>query len=545
MSRAAILLLALALGLALPSCDGSADAPPAEDAGLYTCGMHPEVIEEGPGSCPICGMDLTPLRRVDPAAAEDHSGHDHAADTLYTCGMHPEVIEDGPGSCPICGMDLTPIRRPSAEPAAVAPSGEKKIKYWVAPMDPTYIADQPGKSPMGMDLVPVYEEDAPKASGDAVLIDPTVVQNMGVRLSKAKIGPIFRHVRTLGEIEVAEDEVSVVNLRYSGWIEKIRVDETGAEVKKGQTLFEIYSPEVVAAQDELLLALRNEGPEGPRVKAAKTRLRNWDVPTFVVNGAIKDGEARRTIPVIAPRAGFVLHKNVVEGARVNAGKDLYRIGNLRSIWVRTEVYEHDAVWVKKGQKAWMELSFAGGRQVVGEVSYVYPTMNTKSRTLTVRLEFPNPGLELKPGMFATVLIETRRKDDALIVPTEAILHSGARQVVFVSTGIGRFEPRDIDTGVVGDRHLTEVVGGLTAGEDIVVSGQFLLDSESQLQEAINKLLAARLQKAAPPDDTPKAPAAERWTCPMHPEIQTDAEGTCPICGMDLVPMESLHSGHGH
>ena len=480
-------------------------------------------------------------------AGSEHAEHGAEDAGLYTCGMHPAVVQEGPGTCPICGMFLTPMHRPEAS------TGERKIIHWVAPMDPLYISDSPGKSPMGMDLVPVYEDAAPAGSSNVVVIDPSVVQNMGVRLSTAKIGPIFRHVRTLGEIEVAEDEVSVVNLRYSGWIERIRVDETGAEVKKGQTLFEIYSPEVVAAQDELLLALRTEGPDGPRVRATKNRLRNWDVPSSVVDAAIKTGESRRTIPVIAPRAGFVLHKAVVEGARINAGQDLYRIGNLQSIWVRTEVYEHDAAWVRKGQKAWMELAFAAGRQIVGEVSYVYPTLNTKSRTLTVRLEFPNPGLELKPGMFATVLIETRRKDDALIVPTEAIIHSGERQLVFVSKAIGRYEPRDIDTGVVGDRHLTEVISGLTAGDQIVVSGQFLLDSESQLQEAINKLLAARLQKGAPPAATTlEAPLAERYTCPMHPEIQTDVAGSCPICGMDLVPMESPpegaapvdHSGHG-
>jgi len=450
----------------------------------------------------LLALALVACPSAPPTPDEPADPHDHAQ--LYTCGMHPEVIQEGPGSCPICGMDLTPLRRVEAAGETSQPD-----------------ASQPHASP-------------PAPTAAPVVIDPSVVQNMGVRLSKVKVGPIFRHVRTLGEIEVAEDEISVVNLRYSGWIERIRVDETGAEVKRGQTLFDIYSPEVVAAQDELLLALRTEGPDGPRVKATKTRLRNWNVPNSVIQRAIDSGEARRSIPVIAPRSGFVLHKNVVEGARINAGQDLYRIGNLQSIWVRTEVYEHDAAWVKVGQKAWMELSFAGGRQVVGEVSYVYPTLNTKSRTLTVRLEFPNPGLELKPGMFATVLIETRRKDDALIVPTEAILHSGERQLVFVAKGIGRYEPRDIDTGVVGDRHLTEVVGGLTAGEDVVVSGQFLLDSESQLQEAINKMLAARLQTGAPAAEASQ-PAVDQWTCPMHPEIHSDAEGTCPICGMDLVP----------
>ncbi|MCO4770648.1 MAG: efflux RND transporter periplasmic adaptor subunit [Deltaproteobacteria bacterium] len=421
-----------------------------------------------------------------------------AKDTqLYTCGMHPEVINEGPGQCPICGMDLTPLR---TKPGA-------------------------GKS----------------TKRSMVTIDPVVVQNMGVRLTEVKRGPVFRHVRTLGEIEVAEDEVSVVNLRYSGWVETIRVDETGSEVKRGQTLFGIYSPEVVTAQEELLLALRTEGPDGPRVRGARARLQNWNIPRSVIAAVEKDGVARRTVPVLAPRSGYVLHKNVVEGARINAGTDLYRIGSLQSIWVRTEVYEHDAAWVRAGQKAWMELSFAAGRQIVGEVDYVYPTLNARSRTLTVRLEFPNPGLELKPGMFATVLIETRKKEDALFIPTEAIIHSGERQLVFVARGIGKYEPRDIDTGVVGDRHITEVLSGLRQGERVVLSGQFLLDSESQLQEAINKLLEARLHGGSPAAD-PHAGhdhGAEdaMHTCPMHPEIEQMGPGSCPICGMDLVPME--------
>lgn len=493
-----------------------------------------------------------------PASAEDGDS------TLYTCGMHPEVVQDHPGNCPICGMNLTPMHRAeetgSASSSSAAPSGERKIKYWVAPMDPTYIADKPGKSPMGMDLVPVYEDQAPApGSGKAVVVDPLVVQNMGVRVAPAKVGPIFRHVRTLGEIEVAEDEVSVVNLRYSGWIERIRVDETGVEVKQGQTLFEVYSPELVAAQDELLLAVRTEGPDGPRARSARTRLRNWDVPASVVDSVVAADASRRTVPVLAPRTGYVLHKAVVEGARIMAGQDLYRIGNLKTIWVRAEVYEHDAPWVKQGQKAWMELPFAAGAQVIGEVSYVYPTLNKRSRTLEVRLEFPNPGLDLKPGMFATVRIETRRKDDALIIPTEAILHSGERQLVFVSPTLGRYEPRDIDTGLVGDRHLTEVLSGLDEGDEVVLSGQFLLDSESQLQEAINKLLAARLQ-AGGGGEAESARSAEQaadWSCPMHPEIVQDHAGTCPICGMDLVPVEPQrpmdmpgmsagdHAGHGH
>jgi Cu(I)/Ag(I) efflux system membrane fusion protein/cobalt-zinc-cadmium efflux system membrane fusion protein len=447
---------------------------------------------------------------------------------LYTCGMHPEVIHDGPGSCPICGMNLTPVRRGPAS------DRERTISHWAAPMDPTYISDGPGKSPMGMDLIPVYEEA--DRHGLTVTINPVVVQNMGIRVAPAHIGPIFRHVRSIGEIEVAEDEISVVNLRYSGWIETIHVDETGTEVRKGQALFDIYSPELVSAQEEFLLALRTDGADGARARSARTRLRNWEVPNSTIDRLAERMETSRTITVRAPRAGFVLHKNVVEGARVNAGSDLYRIGNLQNIWVRAEVYEADAPWVRVGQKAAMELSFQAGAPLIGTVSYVYPTLNPRSRTLTVRLEFPNPGLALKPGMFATIRIETRRKDDALVIPTEAILHSGERQIVFVADSIGRYSPRDIDTGLVGDRQLTEVVGGLEAGEMVVVSGQFLLDSESQLQEAINKLLEARLQIDPHPDAGPVPGEGEvhTFSCPMHPEIVQDEFGTCPICGMDLI-----------
>ena len=189
----------------------------------------------------------------------------------------------------------------------------------------------------------------------------------------------------------------------------------------------------------------------------------------------------------------MLHKNVVDGARVAAGQDLYRIGNLKTIWVSAEVYEFDAPWVEVGQKATMELSFQAGRRWEGRVAYIYPTLSPRSRTLRVRLEFHNPGINLKPGMFATVRVEAQRKDDVLRVPTEAILHSGERRIVFVSPSLGRYEPREVVTGLTGDNRLTEVLEGLEEGDAAVVSGQFLLDSESQLQEAVQKLLDARLQ----------------------------------------------------
>jgi Cu(I)/Ag(I) efflux system membrane fusion protein/cobalt-zinc-cadmium efflux system membrane fusion protein len=390
-------------------------------------------------------------------------------------------------------MELTPVGGGGSPAAVSGPEGasaEPKIAYWVAPMDPTYISDEPGKSPMGMDLVPVYEDAAPGHSAPGgVSIDPRVVQNMGVRIVPARRQTVFRHVRSIGEVEVGEDQISAVNLRFSGWVERIRVDRTGDPVEKGQALFEVYSPELVAAQQEYLLALRTQGPGSALARSARRKLELWDVAEAEVQEIARTGEVRRALAIRSPRTGFVLDKNIVEGARAKAGDDLYRIADLSRIWVTAEVYEFDAPWVAVGQPAQMEISFEEGRVLEGKVAYIYPTLNPVSRTLTVRLEFENPEMRLKPGMFATVYIQHRRRDDALAVPTEAIIDSGRRKIVFVSIGDGRFEPREIGTGLTGDRHLTEVLSGLQEGEQVVVSGQFLLDSESQLQEAIGKMAA--------------------------------------------------------
>jgi len=258
-----------------------------------------------------------------------------------------------------------PERAPTAAETPSGPessSGERKIKYWVAPMDPTYISDKPGKSPMGMDLVPVYEGEAPGASAPgAVTIDPAVVQNMGVRVEPARRQSVFRHVRSIGEIEVGEDQISVVNLRFSGWVERIHVDRTGDPVEQGQPLFEIYSPDLVAAQEEYLLALRTQGANSELARSARRKFDLWDIAAEEIAGIAESSKVRRTLAIRSPRTGFVLDKNVVEGARVMAGQDLYRIGDLRHIWVTAEIYEFDAPWVEVGQPAQMELSYEEGK----------------------------------------------------------------------------------------------------------------------------------------------------------------------------------------
>ena len=437
--------------------------------------------------------------------AHDHgqpSGVAHAQEKggkqLYTCGMHPNVIQEGPGTCPICGMDLTPMKKGSGGGAGGGGGG----------------ADAEG----------------------TVTVDPVMVQNMGVRVAQVKEGSLSRRVRTIGEVVVAEDLVSVVNLKYSGWIEKLYMDQTGGKVRKGQRLFSVYSPELVSAQEEYLLAMRTRGgKESPLARSARARLSFWDLGASTLKRLEKRGKAMRTLTITAPRSGYVLHKNVVVGAKVNAGQDLFRIGKLDAIWVHAQVYEWDAPWIRLGQAASMELSFEKGRQYKGKVSYIYPTLSRKTRTLTVRLEFVNPQLQLKPGMFTTVWIETRHKTGVITIPTEAIIHSGERNIVFVAQKeIGKYAPRQVVTGLSGDGHITEIISGLKAGETVVVSGQFLLDSESQLQEALQKLLAARLQVKGGEEGSEAAAPTEVWTCPMHPTIAEASAGECPICGMDLV-----------
>jgi Cu(I)/Ag(I) efflux system membrane fusion protein/cobalt-zinc-cadmium efflux system membrane fusion protein len=396
--------------------------------------------------------------------------------------MHPEVVSDEPGACPICGMDLN--RR-------TASAGDHAT---------------------------------------AVTVDSVVVQTIGVRTARAERGPIARQVRTLGSVEVAEDQLSVVNLRYSGWVERIYVDETGTRVRRGQPLFDIYSPELVSAQEEYVTATRNAGPASPLAKSARTRLELWGMSPRQIERALATG-ATRTIAVVAPATGYVLAKSVVQGARVQAGTDLYRIGNLATIWIKADVYEMDAPWMKVGARATMELSFQQGRTYDGAVAYVYPTLDTDTRTLRVRLEFKNPDLLLKPGMFATVRIETEPRE-ALRIPSEAIIRSGNRQIVFTVAGPGRYEPREVTTGLTGEGRLTEVLGGVAEGEEVVTSGQFLLDSESQLHEAVQKMVGQRRQ--AQSGHAAETGGEGRWTCGMHPQIAEDSPGRCPLCGMDLV-----------
>lgn len=396
------------------------------------------------------------------------------------------------------------VEQPPSEPLSpgsegVVPPDKKKgkILYWRAPMNPTEIYDKPGKSAMGMDLVPVYEDEM--GSQEAVKINPVVQQNMGIRLAEVTKGPLTHTIRTYGHITPDETLTAQINLKTSGWIEKLFVDFTGKYVEKGEPLFEIYSPDLVAAQEEYLVAhrtLKRMPADAGKdlVMSSRMRLAYFDVPESEIKALEKSGKVNKTVMIRSPLSGFVIERKAEEGSYIKSGTTIFRIADLTRVWVDTHIYEYQLSWVKKGQLAEMTLPYLPGRVFEGRVAYVYPYLQAKTRDLIIRLEFRNPEMALKPEMYADVFIKAALKGEGLMVPSEAVIRSGRRNVVFVSMGEGKFEPRDVVLGPLLAHGQVQVLGGLTSGESVVVSGQFLLDSESSLKEAVRKMLDARLLK---------------------------------------------------
>jgi membrane fusion protein, copper/silver efflux system len=433
--------------------------------------------------------------------------------------------------------------QPAAEQSAPTAKGERKVKYYKSTMLLGEISQTARKDSMGMDMVPVYEGED---EGSAIKIDPVTVQNMGLRTGVVTKGPLRRAIRTVGVIDYNETALSEVTTKYQGWIEKLYVDATGKQVHKGEPLFDIYSPELFTAQNDFLLA-RNSG--AALRDAARTKLRFWDISEEQIAELERTGQPKKTLQILAPQDGIVVEKMAVQGQMVEAGMKLYRVADLSTVWVQSQVYEQDLAFVQLGQEALVNLSYLPDRQFRGRVTYIYPTVDEKTRTARVRMEFHNPGFFLKPGMFATLRIESELMPEALLVPDTAVLRSGEKNTVFVALEGGKFEPRTVTLGPRSESNAYQVLNGLSEGERVVTSGQFMLDSESQLREAIQKMLqpvsntapvADHSAHTAPPA-TP-APADERtvFVCPMpeHVAITYAAPGKCPICGMGLVPVKS-------
>lgn len=426
----------------------------------------------------------------------------------------PLLLEKIAGSTPdTSAATLAPPSGAGSADVNTEPGDGKKIKYWVAPMDPAYIRNEPGKSPMGMDLVPVYEEaGGEKEPTSTIRIDPVTVQNMGVRTIYVHRRPIIKTIRTFGAVTYDERRIHTVNTKFSGWIEKLYVTFKGQKVIKGQKLFDIYSPELVIAQEEYLLALRqyerlSKSPY-PLIRenafrlmeAARTRLTYWDMTRAQIKTLEKNGKAGKLTTIYAPASGVVMKKEAFEGHFVKAGQHQFEIADLSRVWVDVDVYEYELPWIKNGMPASMDLSYIPGEQFKGNVLFVYPYLSKKTRTARLRLEFPNPGYRLKPEMYANIQLESRLSGSHLVIPQEAVIDSGVRKIVFVAKGKGRFEPRQVKVGLEVNENEFQILDGIEENEEVVTSAQFMLDSESRLREAIQKMLDIRTASAETDDD---------------------------------------------
>lgn len=446
-------------------------------------------------------------------------------------------------------------------PDSPAPTAttERTVLYWQAPMNPAEIYDSPGKSAMGMDLVPVYAEDQPVASDSNISIDPSTIQNMGVRTQLVEQRDFSRQIRTVGELNYDEERLYIVNSKVSGWIEKLYVSYVGEEVRAGAPLMDIYSPELVSTQEEFLLAVRNAKLVSPNaspsvradaerlVSAARTRLEYWDIPESEIEALATSGEVRKTIRIDAPATGIVTERNTIEGAYIRSGVDLFKIADLRTVWVHASFFDNEVPWISVGQEVEMTLSYLPGKTYAGTVDFIYPYLREKARDVHVRLVFSNSAsYELKPGMYANIILEGQGIKDAVVVPTEALIRSGSRTMAFVALGEGRFEPREVETGEIGgdNNGETRILSGLSEGESVVVSAQFLLDSESRLQEAIRKMLASGGEPA--PMEMEAHDHEAGMEMPAEPEMPEGHEmSPGEVMPVTKMPADSAATGHDH
>jgi Cu(I)/Ag(I) efflux system membrane fusion protein len=400
-------------------------------------------------------------------------------DQLWTCSMHPQVIQKEPGVCPICHMALEPLKQ---GPGATHTSG-------------------------------------------AVQIDPAVVQNMGVRTAKVQMGPLYREIRAAGFLKEAEPNVHEVNLRVYGWIEKLHADTEGMYIAPGDPLFEFYSPEIHQAIGELISLKSREGHGQALANVSAKRLELWGLTPRQIADYAARSEAPRTVTIFSRAEGHLLEKMVSEGAGVEAGATLFKIVDHDLLWMDFALFEMDLPFIALGQTATATVEAAPGEPVTGVIDFIYPHVDPQTRTTAARLAIQNPGMRLRPGMYATASLDVILGDDTLMAPREAIINTGARQIAFIDAGEGHFQLKEIQLGHQGSDGYVQILAGLSEGDLVVTSGQFLLDTESRLREAVQKFLrkgnATPMmdERAAPPleDEAPAATESSPETDALYAE----------------------------
>jgi Cu(I)/Ag(I) efflux system membrane fusion protein len=427
---------------------------------------------------------------------------------FYRNPMNPDVTSPVPAKDAM-GMDYVPVYAESDKLKT------RKILFYRSSMNPSVTSPTPAKDAMGMDYVPVYEENDgnAKAPAGTVKIDGTTVQNIGVRTAKAIQTTLSHTVRAVGRVAYDEERMVHLHPKTEGWIEKLHVDKTGQWVKKNTDLLSIYSPQLVASQQEYILALNNQkalknspiedirrGAE-QLVKSSRERLKLLDVPTHQLQALERSQKIKKSLHIHAPAAGIVMKIGAREGQFVTPTTEIYMIADLRKVWVYADIYEYELPWVKEGDPVEMQLAGIPGKTFNGHLAYIYPYAEAKTRTIKVRLVFDNPELLLKPEMFAEVTIFAGKQVNAVVIPSEAVIRSGPRNQVFVVRAPGKFEPRLVTLGLESNGKVA-VLEGVKAGEEVVTSAQFLIDSESKLREATAKMLQAMDDRASQTDNPP-------------------------------------------
>jgi membrane fusion protein, copper/silver efflux system len=449
------------------------------------------------------------------AARRGGDSHAHGAAEAkeqWFCPMHPSIVQDHPGDCPICGMKLVKVTsaaiavaQQKEKEASTQASGSDKKEQWQCPMHPSVVEDHPGDCPIcGMRLVKVEGAQVPLAeAADAptpeglvtVTIDAGRQQLIGLKIAHVERGPVGGSWRTSGRVAFDETRIHHVNVKFSGFMEHVHANFIGRAVRKGEPLFSIYSPELFAAQEEFLLALRTRRtlaaaggltPDGDAlVAAARRKLELWDVPRSEIDRIERSGEPSRTLTFYSPATGVLTKKDVVPGMRVNAGDMPFEIVDLSRVWVLADAYETDLPQVKVGLPVTLNLKALPDRTFRGRVAFIDPLLDPKTRTAKVRIEVPNPGGLVKPEMFGEVVLEGTSRE-GLRVPADAVIHSGTQNVVFVALPNGKFQPREVRLGA-GDARVVEVVAGLEEGDGVVTRANFLVDSESRLRASLAAL----------------------------------------------------------
>lgn len=496
---------------------------------------------------------------------------------LYTCGMHPEIISEEPGRCPICEMQLVPLKKGNQK------NGERKILFYRHPMNPEIISDHPQKDEMGMDFIPVYEDEAGETG--VVVINPEIQQNMNIKTAKVERKELSSIVVTNGILQTNEKEEYIVTTKIDGWIEKLYVNYTGQYVSKGSKLMDIYSPELISAQQELITALSYQSSVNTSsiesikesgnqlVRNAIRKLELLDISETEIQRLIKEKEIKKTITLYAPKSGTVLEKNILEGQKIMAGMPLLKISNLSTLWLIADIYEYEFSKIQLGSKATLSVNFLPGKKFQGKIMFIYPTVDPQTRTIKIRIEVANDG-QLKPSMFANVTIEGKKLGMTPVIPEDAVIRSGLRDVVILYLGEGKFKVQEVKLGAYSNGYY-QVLDGLMEGNTIVTSAQFLIDSESNLKSAIKKFQSSNQQsenetgeKDSHKHDKKKTDSQKSmneigksqmhdhsnsivhqgvidvenldknkdgklFECPMDWNVISDKPGNCPECNMKL------------